>query len=128
MTAQFNVFSALHIRIGMHRCRFTTRWSFLLLLLSLGLQSWSQGSAIVTVDRNPVIAGEAFRITFEFRDANVQFENPPNIGGVRYLNGPSSSTSTQITNGQVTSKRGYTFTAVAPKPGLIRIPLSLIHI
>ena len=122
MTAQFNVLSASRMRDGMHGGHFRASWSLLLLLLSFGLQSRGQGNALVTVDRNPVIAGEAFRITFEFRDAKVPFENPPNIDGVRYLNGPSSSTSTQITNGQVTSKRGYTYTAVAAKPGLIRIP------
>ena len=108
MTAQFNVLSASRMRDGMHGGHFRASWSLLLLLLSFGLQSRGQGNALVTVDRNPVIAGEAFRITFEFRDAKVPFENPPNIDGVRYLNGPSSSTSTQITNGQVTSKRGYT--------------------
>ncbi len=96
----------------------------LMLFFSLGLisEGLGQASASLTVDRNPVIAGEAFRITFEFKNANVQFSNPPGIEGIRYLNGPSTSSSQQITPGAVTTTRGYTYTVVAANPGLIRIP------
>ena len=73
-------------------------------------------SAAVTVDRNPVVAGQPFRITFEFKDARVDFQSPPAMDGIRLLNGPSTSTSTQIVNGSMSSTRSYTYTAVAAKP------------
>ena len=63
------------------------------------------------MDRNPVVAGQPFRITFEFKDARVDFRPPPAIDGIRLLNGPSTSTSTQIVNGSMSSTRSYTYTA-----------------
>lgn len=87
------------------------------------LPSWALGqSAAVTVDRNPVIAGEPFRITFEFKDARVNFQRPPALEGVRLINGPSTSNSTQIVNGAMSTTRSYSYTAVASTPGVIQIP------
>ena len=79
-------------------------------------------TASVTVDRNPVIAGEPFRITFEFKDARVNFQRPPTLEGLRLLNGPSTSNSTQIVNGAMSKTRSYSYTAVAATPGVIQIP------
>ena len=98
-----------------------------LFLLALGMVAspdavLAQGSAAVTVDRNPVVAGQPFRITFEFKDARVDFQSPPAIDGIRLINGPSTSTSTQIVNGSMSSTRSYTYTAVAANPGLIQVP------
>lgn len=94
----------------------------LLLVLAGGISAAAQGEATVVVDRNPVVAGQAFRITFEFKGANVQFNSPPKIEGLRYVSGPSTSSSTQILNGSMTSKRGYTYSAVASQPGTVQIP------
>lgn len=103
-------------------------WNGIGLCLAMAL-SWlvpgtveGQAEAAVILDRNPVVAGQAFRITFEFEGADVQFGQPPAIQGLRYLNGPSTTSSTQILNGAVTTKKGFTYTAVAQQPGLIRIP------
>jgi len=94
-----------------------------LLLVFMGSNMcYAQGEATVTVDRNPVIAGQSFRITFEFKGVNVQFNNPPQIQGLRYLSGPSTSSSTQIINGSVSSKKGYTYSAVVTQPGRVQIP------
>ena len=94
----------------------------ILLLLVWSGQLHAQGSASITVDRNPVVAGQPFRITFEFKDARVNFQSPPAIDGLRYINGPSTSNSTQILNGAMSSTRGFTYTAVAGQPGVLRIP------
>ena len=94
----------------------------LALLLGTPMAVWSQGSASLVVDRNPVVAGQPFRLTFEFQDASVQFNTPPAIPGIRFLSGPSTSSSTQIVNGAMSSKRGYTYSAVASDVGLLRIP------
>ena len=96
--------------------------STLFVVLSLTTSAFAQESATVVVDRNPVVVGQAFRITFEFKGANVQFNSPPKIEGLRYLSGPSTSSSTQIINGAMSSKRGYTYSAVVEQPGTLRIP------
>ena len=82
----------------------------------------AQGKATVVVDRNPVVAGQAFRITFEFQNARVDFDVPPAIQGLRYVGGPFTSNSTQINNGAVTSKKSYAYSAMVMNPGLLRIP------
>lgn len=82
----------------------------------------AQGKATVLVDRNPVVAGQAFRITFEFQNAAIDFDAPPAIQGLRYVGGPSTSNSTQINNGVVTSKKSYAYSAMVMNPGLLRIP------
>ena len=74
-----------------------------LLMAACSLSLFAQGSASVTVDRNPVVAGTPFRITFQFKDARVDFSSPPNIEGLRFLSGPTTSNSTQIINGAMSS-------------------------
>lgn len=93
-------------------------------LIVLASTSWAsaQAEATVVVDRNPVQAGQAFRITFEFKGVNVQFNSPPKIEGLRYLSGPSTSSNTQIINGKMSSKKGYTYSAMVAQPGTLRIP------
>ena len=93
-----------------------------LLMVACSLSLFAQGSASVTVDRNPVVAGTPFRITFQFKDARVDFSSPPNIEGLRFLSGPSTSNSTQIINGAMSSSRSYTYSAVVAKEGVLRIP------
>lgn len=93
-----------------------------MVILSGALQAMAQGKAAVLLDRNPVVVGQGFRLTFEFSDANVAMQNPPNIAGLRYINGPSTSTNTQITNGSMSTKRSYTYTMMASKAGTLRIP------
>lgn len=93
-----------------------------LVVLASSTMVFAQAEATVVVDRNPVEAGKAFRITFEFKGVNVQFKTPPKIQGLRYLSGPSTSSSTQIINGAMTSKRGYTYSAVVTQPGTLSIP------
>ena len=90
------------------------------------MPGWALGqSASVTVDRNPVVAGEPFRITFEFKDARVNFQRPPALEGVRLINGPSTSNSTQIVNGGMSTTRSYSYTAVPPLLASFRFPASL---
>ena len=93
-----------------------------LFMVACSLSLFAQGSASVTVDRNPVVAGTPFRITFQFKDARVDFSSPPSIEGLRFLSGPSTSNSTQIINGAMSSSRSYTYSAVVAKEGVLRIP------
>lgn len=86
--------------------------------------AWNGGAqeAAVMLDRNPVVAGQPFRLTFEFRNANAQFNAPPPIEGLTYLRGPSTSSSTQIINNARTDTRSYTYDVRAEQPGMMRIP------
>lgn len=103
-------------------------WHFTMGLLALVLccgfaqEAVAQEEASVVVDRNPVVAGQAFRITFVFKGVNAKFQNPPSINGLRYISGPSTSTSTQIINGAMTSERSYAYSAVISSVGNFRIP------
>ena len=99
-----------------------TRVLMALMFAASALTAFGQGSASITVDRNPVVANQPFRITFEFKDARVNFTAPPSVEGLRFVSGPSTSNSTQIVNGSMSSSRSYTYTAVASKVGIMRIP------
>ena len=101
---------------------FTLQALAMLLMVGMGQVALGQGSASITVDRNPVVANQPFRITFEFKGAQVKFSSPPAIEGLRYVSGPSTSNSTQIINGAVSSSRSYTYSAVIAKEGTLRIP------
>ena len=94
----------------------------MLLMIGIGQVALGQVSASITVDRNPVVANQPFRITFEFKGAQVKFSSPPTIEGLRYVSGPSTSNSTQIINGAVSSSRSYTYSAVIAEEGTLRIP------
>jgi tetratricopeptide (TPR) repeat protein len=94
----------------------------MIMMLASSTMVLAQAEATVLVDRNPAEAGKAFRITFEFKGVNVQFKTPPKIQGLRYLSGPSTSSSTQIINGAMTSKRSYTYSALVTQPGTLSIP------
>lgn len=98
------------------------RWSSLALLLVLSPLVGMTQEFSITVDRNPIVINQPFRITLEFKDVRVDFKGPPNIAGLRYLNGPSTSNSTQIVNGSMSSSRSYTYTASASQIGVLRIP------
>ena len=76
----------------------------------------------VTVDRNPVEVNQPFRITFEFKDISVDFKGPPKVVGLRYINGPSTSSNTQIVNGSMSTSRSYTYTASVQRLGRMTIP------
>lgn len=91
------------------------------LMLPFG-SAQAQGQVALVVDRNPVVAGQAFRLTFEFKDVSAQLNNPPAIVGLRYLSGPSTSSNTQILNGAVSSKKSFTYSVVAEKAGMLTIP------
>lgn len=111
------------LRIGwLNGWRCTLGLSLLVLCFGFSQGLVAQGEASVVVDRNPVVAGQAFRITFVFKGVNAQFQNPPAINGLRYISGPSTSTSTQIINGAMTSERSYGYSAVISSPGNFRIP------
>ena len=99
-----------------------TRVLLALLLATSAMTAFGQGSASITVDRNPLVANQPFRITFEFKDARVNFSAPPSIEGLRFVSGPATSNSTQIVNGSMSSSRSYTYTAVASTVGVMRIP------
>ncbi len=94
----------------------------LLLMVFTSQVALGQASASITVDRNPVVANQPFRITFEFKGAQVKFSSPPSIEGLRFVSGPSTSNSTQIINGSVSSSRSFTYSAVISKEGTLRIP------
>lgn len=112
--------SSTHIRIFNLQAR---QWLLLaFMVVPVTATSFAQGKALLVFERNPVVVEQAFRLTYEFENANVSFDAPPALPGIRYLNGPSTSTSTQIINGSRTSKKSYTYLAVANEAGVIEIP------
>ena len=94
----------------------------LLLMVAICSTIFGQGSASITVDRNPVVANQPFRITFEFKDARVNFTSPPAIKGLRFIGSPYTSNKTNLVNGAMSSSRSYTYSAVATQEGVMRIP------
>lgn len=77
-------------------------------------------------ERDAVIAGEAFRISFSISSLNIKNFVAPAMNGFTVLSGPYSSTSssTQIINGKMSSSSSttYTFVLQANKEGNFTIP------
>lgn len=73
-----------------------------------------------------VVAGDRFRITYKVNTRDVRDFRAPDMEGLSILAGPSTSTSssTQIVNGNVTSSTTvtFTYTVVAREEGTFTIP------
>lgn len=82
-----------------------------------------------SIDKLTVNQNERFQIYFTFSDGDVNKVtsfNPPNFQDLKILSGPNESKSIQIINGQVSGSLTFTFIAVAPNLGKVKIGVATI--
>ena len=94
----------------------TKRWLLPVVLLMLtGVKAIADDVTFTAQAPQAVVAGERFRITYKVNTRDVKEFRAPDMQSINILTGPSTSTSssTQIINGKVTSSTTMTFTYVA---------------
>ena len=79
------------------------------------------------VSRNPVSQGQTFQVTFTLEDAKGKNFDAPGFKGFTVLTGPSTSHSTQIINGNMSSSVSYTYLLKADKAGQFTIGSARIN-
>lgn len=104
---------------------------WILLFLTLGLKA--QNVKFTTTAPDAVAKGDQFRVVYTLRGGDGENINVPStIKGFDILYGPavSSSTSTQIINGNVTtdSSESYIYTLIANSEGTFTIPAATITV
>ena len=96
-----------------------------MLLMSMTILSWANETNLVASAPSNVAVGERFRVAFQINARPSAF-TPPAFSGFNVLSGPSqsSSTSVQITNGQMTQTVNfvYTFVLEALSEGNFTVP------
>lgn len=103
------------------------RKAFLILLFSLlsWLPLWANEVSFTASAPSQVAVGERFRVVYSVNKRPSNF-NGPAFGEFRLLSGPSqsSSSSTQIINGQVTHSENFSFTYIleSTREGTFTIP------
>jgi hypothetical protein len=74
-----------------------------------------------SVSRNPVSEGQTFQVTFSLEDASGKGFQAPGFKGFTVLTGPSTSQSTRIINGNMSSSVSYTYLLKADNIGQFTI-------
>lgn len=101
----------------------------LLTLISFGVSAQVNFSILPPRD---VVAGQQFRVVYRLSNAQGTSLNAPSVQGCDLRYGPSTSTSqsTQIINGQMSSSStvDYSFVYTAPKAGEYVIPAATIQV
>lgn len=92
-----------------------------MLIMLTGVTAIAQDVTFTAQAPKAVVVGERFRITFKVNTRDAKEFRAPDMKNIEILTGPATSTSssTTIVNGQVTSSTTitYTFTAVAYEAG-----------
>ncbi|MFC2132030.1 BatD family protein, partial [Bacteroidota bacterium] len=78
-------------------------------------------SFTAAVQKNPVVAGERFQITFTLQNGQGTRFTPPSFRGFSTLMGPSTSQNTQIMNGRMIQQVSYTYVLQSAKTGSYKI-------
>ena len=104
----------------------TKRLFLAVMLLSLtALRVVAQDVTLTAQAPKAVVAGERFRITYRVNTRDAKEFRAPDMKNIEILTGPATSTSssTTIVNGQVSSTTTitYTFTAVATEEGTVEL-------
>lgn len=104
----------------------TKRLFLTVMLLSLtALRVVAQDVTLTAQAPKAVVAGERFRITYRVNTRDAKEFRAPDMKNIEILTGPATSTSssTTIVNGQVSSTTTitYTFTAVATEEGTVEL-------
>ena len=104
---------------------------FLLFLLICSAVSWANDVTFRVDAASTVVAGEQFRVEYIVNDDGRDFRVEEFVG-LEVLMGPSqsSSMSTQVINGKVTSETSKTFTFIllAEKPGNFSLPAATVKV
>lgn len=101
---------------------------FLISLLAIlnTLAGYAQEITLKAFAQSPVLAGQQFRVSYTLNNGDARDFRAPDFAGLDVLMGPSRSTSssTQIINGSMSSETSVTFTYVlmASKEGTYNIP------
>jgi len=91
--------------------------------LGEGSPAWGQEASVeVTVNSTNVSQGDVLRLTVTFVNCKVREIDPPNIQGLEWRMGPSTSNSTQWINGVTTSEQRFTYGYVVTGSKEIQIP------
>jgi hypothetical protein len=80
------------------------------------------------VNRNPVSQGQTFQVTFSLENASGRGFQAPGFKGFSVLTGPSTSQSTQIINGNMSSSVSYTYLLKADNVGQFTIGSATINV
>ena len=104
---------------------------FLMMLFTVG-QMWADKVTLTADAPDVVVSGDQFRLSFTVNSQKGKDFRAPSIKGFEVLMGPSrsSSSSTQIINGKVTSSSSVTFTYIlmAGEAGTYTVPAASIEI
>lgn len=103
-----------------------------MLLLLTGVKAIADDVTFTAQAPQAVVAGERFRITYKVNTRDAKEFRAPDMKNINILTGPSTSTSssTQIYNGQVTSTYTltYTYIAVATEEGDVELDGATIKV
>jgi len=97
----------------------TTYFLILISALNIFAQEFS-----ASVDKTTIGQNERFQIYFIFQNGDLNQLNEfkaPSFKGLKIISGPNESRSMQIINGQVSGSLTYSFIAVAPNLGKVKI-------
>lgn len=108
------------------------KYSSLLLVVFGMLLSLVNLQSQVTFEANTnakeVLLSGYFEVSFTLNNANGTDFKPPRFNDFNVLAGPSSSTSMQIINGQVTRKTGFSYTLQPKREGVFNIGAASIKV
>ena len=96
-----------------------------MLIMLAGVRAVAQDVTLTAQAPQAVVVGERFRITYKVNTRDAKEFRAPDMKSIEILTGPATSTSssTSIINGQVSSSTTitYTFTAVATEEGDVEL-------
>ena len=98
----------------MNMIRKTGRFLVTVILLMAAQAVFADEISFIAQSPTAVVRGERFRITYKLSDATPKQFRAPDMKGLTVLAGPSTSTSqsTSIVNGKVTTSSSYTYTFI----------------
>ncbi len=97
--------------------RFNRYFVAILLFFVLSSSSFAQLKFYATTDANEVFQGSYIEVEFTIENSDGKNFVPPDFKGLRVISGPNTSSSYQIVNGVSSSKKTYSYTLLAAKPG-----------
>ena len=96
-----------------------------MLIMLAGVRAFAEDATLTAQAPQAVVVGERFRITYKVNTRDAKEFRAPDMKSIEILTGPATSTSssTSIINGQVTSSTTitYTFTVVATQEGDVQL-------
>mgnify|MGYP002848104943 CR=1 FL=1 len=99
-------------------------WSLLFLagLLAPALAQRDDARVELTINATEVQSGDILRLSLTFVNCKIRNLDPPEVKGLEFRMGPSTSNSTSWVNGVTTSEQRYTYNYKVVGSGEISIP------